>query len=118
MVFWQMPHFYAIATFRLDDYQSADLPVLPVKQGAETTKNHIMTYMVGYTLVLASLSAFGYMDRWFLVVLGLICIYWLIIAVKGFWAENNVAWARQTFFTSLLVLLSFCLMLFIDPLIK
>ncbi len=35
---WQMPHSYAIAIFRYQDYQVANIPVLPVAQGVEKAK--------------------------------------------------------------------------------
>ena len=39
---WQMPHSYAIAIFRFDDYSAAGIPVLPVKEGIRVTKQHIV----------------------------------------------------------------------------
>ena len=38
LVIWQMPHFYAIAIFRRDDYVAASIPVLPIKKGLFQTK--------------------------------------------------------------------------------
>ena len=42
---WQMPHSYAIAIFRFDDYAKANIPVLPVAKGIAKTKLHIVLYL-------------------------------------------------------------------------
>ncbi len=46
---WTPPHFWALALFRNDDYERAEVPMLPVAAGPRSTRNHIMAY----TLVLA-----------------------------------------------------------------
>jgi protoheme IX farnesyltransferase len=42
MILWQMPHFFSIALYRLNDYTAAALPVLPVVKGISTTKIHML----------------------------------------------------------------------------
>ncbi len=44
---WQMPHSYAIAIFRMEDYRQAGIPVLPVKEGLNKANQHIRHYVFG-----------------------------------------------------------------------
>ncbi len=60
LVFWQMPHFYAIAIFRQQDYTAAGLPVLPVVKGLRTTKIHILFYILAFTIAAAALYIFKF----------------------------------------------------------
>jgi len=57
---WQMPHCYAIAIFRFDDYAAADIPVLPVKQGTTSAKKHIVGYILAFMAATLMLTFGGY----------------------------------------------------------
>ncbi len=111
MAVWQMPHFYAIATYRHDDYAAADLPVLPVKLGAATATRHIVAYMVAFLVTVPLLSVFGYTGYIYAIVMTLVALWWLRLGLQGFRAKDSKKWARKVFFRSLLVLLSLSVMI-------
>lgn len=43
---WTPPHFWALALYRIDDYKSSGLPMLPVTHGPSLTRLHIFLYTV------------------------------------------------------------------------
>jgi protoheme IX farnesyltransferase len=114
MALWQMPHFYAIALYRLDDYRAAGLPVLPAVKGIRHTKIQIMIYIVLYTIATTMLTVFGYTGYVFLGAMVLLGAAWLWKGGIGLQANDAVVWARRMFRFSLLVLLSFCILLSVD----
>ena len=56
---WQMPHSYAIAMFRLQDYRDAGIPVLPVKEGVDKAHQHMKAYVVAFGAVSLALFLLG-----------------------------------------------------------
>jgi len=116
LVLWQMPHFYAIAIFRLADYRAAGLPVLPVKRGIRAAKVQIVAYIAAFMFALATLSATGYVGPLYLIVMLGLATIWLRLALRGFHAPDNALWARQLFRFSLLVILTFSAMISLDAL--
>lgn len=114
LVCWQMPHFYAIAMYRAKDYAAASIPVLPLKRGMEQTKLQIVAYIVGFTLAASLLTAFGYTGYSYLAVMLAVGAAWLWLAVKGFRARDDAAWAKSIFGYSLLSLLIFSLMISVE----
>jgi protoheme IX farnesyltransferase len=111
LTFWQMPHFYAIAVYRVSDYRAAGLPVLSVKKGAQVTKVHMLVYIVGFMLACVLLSALGYTGYSFLIVMTVISCVWLYRGIRGFRAPDTTKWARQMFGFSLIVILMLAIML-------
>ena len=42
--FWTPPHFWALALIKNDDYQAANVPMLPVTSGVKSTLTQIVLY--------------------------------------------------------------------------
>jgi len=117
LVFWQMPHFYAIAMYRFDDYKAAGLPVLPVKKGMKAAKIQILLYVAAFTLTGVLFTVLGYTHIVFLIVVGGLGLCWLYMGLKGFSAKDDKKWARKMFFYSLIVTLTLSIMLAIGALL-
>ncbi|HEY5442556.1 MAG TPA: heme o synthase [Candidatus Saccharimonadales bacterium] len=117
LVFWQMPHFYAIALYRLKDYKAAGLPVWPVARGARSAKVQILLYVAGFIIVNLALSVFGYAGVVYAVVMTLLGGYWLWRGLKGFQADSDRRWGRSMFLQSLTIILGLSIMLALGPLL-
>ncbi len=123
LVTWQMPHFYAIATYRLDEYKAASIPVLPATSGMKATKIHIVSYIAAYlfaTILLTSYMADGLPRYAYLLIVLATGVFWFWKGVKGFTLKGSdeVKWARKVFFISLIVLVSFCVTIMLVPLLN
>jgi protoheme IX farnesyltransferase len=111
MLFWQMPHFYAIAIFRRSDYQAAGLPIWSVIKGTQSTKLQILMYAILFAVTAPLLSIYGYTGFIYAIVMTIIGLIWVVRGLRGFRAETDEKWARRMFFFSLNVLLVMCLMI-------
>jgi len=114
---WQMPHAYAIGIFRLRDYASAAVPVLPVKKGIDVTRKHIIWYIVAFMVANLLLTLTGYVGFSYMVVAAILGAYWLYIACAAFRAADNRAWAKQIFVFSIVIVIVLNLMMSIDYMI-
>jgi protoheme IX farnesyltransferase len=114
LVCWQMPHFYAIAIFRMKDYAAASIPVLPIKKGMYNTKVQIFLYILAFSITSFSLSALGYTGYTYLIVMAIVSVLWVRLAVAGFNAKNDNAWAGKLFGFSLYTLLIFSFIISVD----
>ncbi len=106
MVFWQLPHFYAIAMYRRDDYKAAGIPVLPVVKGMYITKVSIVFYVAAFIVTVTLLTVFGFTGYIYLVGALVLGLLWFRRGVKGFTTMDDIKWARGMFFFSLMVLTS------------
>ncbi|MGI8419747.1 MAG: heme o synthase [Candidatus Levyibacteriota bacterium] len=115
LIFWQMPHFYAIGMFRLEEYKTAGLPIWPSVKGAENTKQKIIVYVVGFLTTISLLTAFHFIGYIYLFVMVTISLLWLLKGIRGFGLQQDIAWAKSMFLFSLVVITVFSVMISVGP---
>jgi protoheme IX farnesyltransferase len=113
-VLWQMPHAYAIAIFRFNDYAAAAIPVLPVKEGILIAKKHIIGYILAFMAAVLMLTLFGYTGYNYLAVVAVFCLSWLSIAWSGYKTSDDRLWAKKQFVLSILTVFALSIMMSID----
>ena len=111
---WQMPHSFAIAIFRFNDYMSADIPVLPVKRGIYNAKVNMLLYVCFFTIAASLLTVFGYTGFYYLAASLAIGLWWVRLAIRGFKAENDKVWARKMFGFSIITITVLSIMMSVD----
>ena len=111
---WQMPHSYAIAIFRFNDYLAASIPVLPVKRGIGVAKKHILLYIIAFLLATLMLTIGGYAGMSYMAVAAAMGMYWLYMAWTGYKAVDDKVWARKLFVFSIFTITALSVMMSLD----
>lgn len=98
MVIWQMPHFYAIAIRKKEDYAAASIPMLPVVKGERRTYIQSNVY-----LVLLSLSSFLFLplSLGLTIVSFILSVIWLYMSIIASKQKEEKKWANKMFAYSL-----------------
>ncbi|PCD86286.1 heme o synthase [Vibrio mediterranei] len=104
---WQMPHSYAIAIFRMEDYRQAGIPVLPVKEGLNKANQHIRHYVLAFCAVAAALFFVCEANYEYLIVVGAMSAFWARVTFRDMNSSNYIDWSKAVFKVSLLVVTSF-----------
>lgn len=106
MLVWQIPHFHAIAIFRMGEYRRAGLRVLPVEHGLDFTKFSIVALLI-LQLFVSALPAFAGLGGlpYVLVATGLGAVYvgWGLVGLRP---SAGAPWARSLFAASIPYLLA------------
>lgn len=98
MLVWQMPHFYAIAIRRMEEYRAAGIPMLPVVKGMKRTYRQTNFYLV---LLLFSGLLFWSFSPFVAIVSVLLSAGWLILSLAGYRRMGTDGWAKSMFIFSL-----------------
>ncbi|WP_046960379.1 heme o synthase, partial [Bacillus wiedmannii] len=98
-VIWQMPHFYAIAIRRHDEYKTAKVPMLPVVKGVKRTYMQTNIYLI---ILIAMSFLFKSLSLGLMLVALLLSILWLVLSIFGYKKMDSEKWAKSMFVYSLL----------------
>ncbi|MGQ3892544.1 heme o synthase [Legionella sp. CNM-4043-24] len=110
---WTPPHFWALAIYRYEEYQHAEIPMLPVTHGIDFTKLNILLYTI-LLLVVSVLPFVVGMSGWLYLsgalLLGARFLYWAIVLYR----TKEAVVAMRTFRFSIVYLMLLFVFLLID----
>ncbi|MBA3672919.1 MAG: protoheme IX farnesyltransferase [Gemmatimonadaceae bacterium] len=103
LFFWQIPHFHAIAMYRLRDYDAAGLKTLPGSRGVPAAKREIAIYLAVQVAVSLTLVPLGVAGPIYGVTACLLGAMVLVQGLRGI-RTGTAKWARSVFLTSIIYL--------------
>lgn len=110
---WTPPHFWALAIYRHEEYQHAEIPMLPVTHGIQFTKLNVYLYTV-LLLVVSILPFVVGMSGWpYLIGALVLGGRFLLWSHKLYFTEKPVV-AMQTFRYSIVYLMLLFVVLLVD----
>ncbi|GAB3488855.1 heme o synthase [Marinomonas epiphytica] len=112
--FWQIPHSYAIAICRFEDYKAANIPVLPVKYGVKAAQYHMYVYILAFAVAALLLVERGYVGNIYALVVSAMSLYWIYLVKVGYKAESEQVWGRKLFVFSILMITVFSVLISVD----
>lgn len=114
LVFWQMPHFFAIAIFRWDDYTKANVPAFPLVKGMQKAKVRMAFYILAFTAVSILLTLFNYTGYIYLTAVLILGLAWLGLCLQGFQSTDDHLWGRRMFRLSLVLIAALSIIIPLD----
>lgn len=85
--------------------------MLPAVKGIAATKKNMVGYTIGFVLACTALFVLGYAGYTYLIVITLVGLIWLKQSIYGLTVKDDVKWAKKFFGTSLIVLLTFSVLI-------
>jgi len=114
---WTPPHFWALAFKYKDDYEAANVPMMPVVATFRRTATEILVYtviMVGLTLVLAPVAHLGVV---YIVSAALLGTGFIVMAVR-LWVQATPKASMQLFSYSITYLTLLFVMMAVDVFVQ
>lgn len=113
MVLWQMPHFYAIAIYRMKDYAKASIPVLPIVKGVLVTKWQMIFYTIAFVIASLMLTVLHGTSMVYAIIAAVLGSVWIGLSIQGLKCTDDRLWARRMFVFSLIIITALCAAMFL-----
>lgn len=117
LFFWQFPEFYSIAIYRRKEYAAANVPVMSVVKGVQSSIVQIYVYTGLYVLSTLSLTFIGLTGWIYFMVMAGFGLQWMWVAYQGLKTNHPEKWARRMFRLSMYNILAFCIMCALGPIL-
>lgn len=88
--------------------------MLPAVRGFEVTKRHILRYTAALVLVSIMLYALSEVGMVYLIGMSILGIGYVVINMTGFFAKDDIKFARKSFVYSLVYLMMFTVLILVD----
>jgi len=113
--FWTPSHFWALSLYKIEDYNNAKIPMLPVVAGIKTTKINIFVYAVILFFISITPYFFGYSGITYFVSSILLGSYYIYLCYKLLIEKDeNEKIAKKIFVYSILYLFLIFMIILID----
>ena len=114
---WTPPHFWALALYRMRDYERASVPMLPNVAGADETRRQILLYSVALIAAAAAPYAIGLGGLTYLIISTALSAAFMVLAIAVYRVrEGRVAdaVARRLFLYSIFYLFALFAVLLVE----
>lgn len=112
---WQIPHFYSISIFRIEEYRCARIPILPITNGIFVSKIYICFYILIFTLLNIFFFVKVHINYIYLICFLMINVLWFILAISGFQQDvDNQKFGKYLFIFSIFVIVFLNLIFFMN----
>ena len=117
---WTPSHFWALSLYKVQDYKKANIPMLPITNGIETTKKNIFVYSILLLPAIALPYYIGFVGEIFLLSGLVITFYYNYLCYQLYSFKKNkfeIKKAQQVFGYSILYLFLIFVLFLVDKLI-
>ena len=114
---WTPSHFWALSLFKSDDYKKANIPMLPVTSGIDTTKKNILVYSILLFPVAIAPYYFEFLGLIYFLFSFPLSAYYIFICFKLYRtkeAKQEKTIAKQIFAFSILYLFAIFISILVD----